>query len=408
MKRNTLLPSAPRRSFKIAPTSNVFRYKVGYIRDGKRYLSPDWRNNLIMDAGLNKAGNVTSWCGCFSNCFFGNNVSPVAVQRDSGVVTFTQASNVITASGGFFVAQDVGRLFKWGTGSAGTEAYITAYTSSTQVTVGASPDVAVGEVGTVWYVNSPTLSTVLQTTSTYGAEGGDNGTSIVANVMTHKRTFVGSAVGSGTTLTEIGFSHDSANTNLFDRDIISGGVALLTGDIPLAVAELIQTLNQTTPATAPDVGVGCNTEGDIQVEWISLNNGTGWSSVSTSGATQSSGGICLEPTGNGLMGAIIASFTFNAFSEGGSSPTGRNQYVQNYSNGTFTAGVFSREKSVTVPISGAIGNVYGFGIGAGGSSGNTLVSYNNAAVKFDNFFAKSGAQVLTFSFTVSWQRILTN
>lgn len=408
MKRNTLLPSAPRRSFKVSPVSNVFRYKVGYIRDGKRYLSPDWRNNLIMDAGLNKAGNVTSWCGCFAYCLFGNNVSPVAVQRDSGVVTFTQTSNVITASGGFFVAQDVGRLFKWGTGSGGTEAYITAYTSSTQVTVGASPDVAVPEVGTVWYVNSPTLSTLLQATNTYGATGGDNGTSVVGNVFTHKRTFTGSAVGSPTTLTEIGFSHNNNNTNLFDRDIISGGVALLTGDIPLAVAELIQTINCTTPVTAPDVGSGCNTEGDIQVEWMNMSNSTAWSSVNTSGGTIASNGICLEPTGSGNGGVILASYSFNTFSTSGTAPTGRNQFTANFTNGTYTDGVFQRTKNFSISISEAIGNVYGFGLGTQVSTGITISTPNYASIKFDNFFAKSGSQVLTFSFTVSWQRILTN
>jgi hypothetical protein len=407
MKRNTLSPSVPHRSFNVTPTSNVFRYKIGYIRDGKRYLSPDWRNNLIMAAGLNKAGNVTSCCQCFSTCLFGNNVSPVAVQRDSGVVTFTQASNVITASGGFFVAQDVGRLFKWGTGSAGTEAYITAYTSATQVTVAASPDVGVGEVGTVWYVNSASLSTVLQTTSTYGSTGGDNGTSVAANVLTHKRTFVGTAVGGATTLTEIGFSDGSTNSSIFDRDIISGGVALLTGDIPLAVAELIQTFNQTTPVTAPNVGSGCNTEGDIQLEWLPVGNGDAWSFVQTNGST-GSGSNALEPTGTGNGGVILASYSFNTFTTSTSTPTQRSQFGGNYTNGTYTAGVFQRNKNFSYSIADGNGTLYGFAMGGGSGSGTVFNAANFCSVKFDTPFVKSGSQVLTFSFTVSWQRILTN
>jgi hypothetical protein len=243
----------------------LFRYRVGYIRDGIRHITSQWRNNLIQDAGLDKMAS-TAYCDCFSTCLFGNNVSPVAVQRNSGVVTFTQASNVITASGGFFVAQDVGRLFKWGAGSAGTEAYITAYSSATQVTVAASPDVAVGEVGTVWYVKTPQLSTLLQSTSTYGSTGGDNGTSVVGSTITMKRTYTGSAVGSATTLTEVGFSNSASNSNIFDRDIIPGGVALLTGDIPLAVAELIVTFSPSTSTGQSNVGTGCNTTGNFVIE----------------------------------------------------------------------------------------------------------------------------------------------
>jgi hypothetical protein len=136
------------------------RYKFERIRNGK-VIESNWsKYHLITDAGLDKVASV-AWLNCVSTPIIGEGVSPTAVRRDSGGITFTQSGTTLTASAGFFSAADVGRLFKWGTGSTGNEIYITGYTSTSVVTVGTSATVGTPEIGTVWYVNTAALQTPL-------------------------------------------------------------------------------------------------------------------------------------------------------------------------------------------------------------------------------------------------------
>src|SRR4051812_11153701 len=136
-------------------TKATFRYRVGFVRDGKRHFVTPWRDNLILDSGLNKHAS-TGWASCFSTCIFGNQVGPTPVSRGPGAITFSQATTTITASGGFFVAADTGRLFKF---DSGEECYLT-FVSATQATASISRTVGSGP-GTVWYVNQTAVESVL-------------------------------------------------------------------------------------------------------------------------------------------------------------------------------------------------------------------------------------------------------
>lgn len=377
-------------------TKALFRYKVGFIRQGKRHWITPWKNNLILDCGLDKVASV-GWCRAFEFCLFGNQVAPSPVARNSGAVTLSQTTTTITASGSFFVAQDTGRLFKF---DSGEECYLT-FMDATHATASISRSVGSGP-GTIWYVNQTALESLFDATSTYGATGGDNGWSAVGNVTTNKRTYTGSSVAAPVTLTEIGFSHSGANATIFDRDIITGGVALIIGDIPLAVAELITTYTQNTVSAVGNVGTGFDSSGDFQltalakgssqtnVQWV--NNGGGTDGLFVNNPA-------LEPNTVPQLAVYTATFSIPAFTSGtvvsfGSGITANMETLQSYS-----AGNFYRDTISFFDISTPIGNIYGIG---------SHKDENAWAQKLTTFFNKTGAQTLTITTRKSWQRILTN
>lgn len=388
-------------------TSNVFRYRAGFVRDGKRHWITPWRDNLIQDAGMNKIGSSSlAWVQCFGTCLFGNNVSPSPIQRAPGIVTFTQTGTTITASGNFFLNTDTGALFKWGTGTGGVEGYIT-YVNATTVTYSVSQTVAVPTPGTIWFVNTPALSTLYATTSTYGSNGGDNSSSIVGNVVTHKRTFVGAAVAGPVTLTEIGFNDTTSNSNLFDRDIITGGVALTTGDQPLAVCQLIQTFTPTTSTAASNVGTGCDSTGNFLIEWLQDPSASSLAvgSVATNGNSNVGGVPYLEPYVSNVGGAIVgASLTLQSFST--SSGTLRTGQTVIPTLIGYVAGSFNRDKRYSLSISQANGTIQGVTLTPGGSG---ATSFNcGLTQKFTTPFTKSSSQTLVIDFNYAWARTLTN
>lgn len=397
----------PQASFsKDIKSSFVFQYRVGRIRNGIREMVTPWVNNLIMDAGLDKmASQLTP--ACFSTALFGAAVSPVATSRASGSAIFTQSGTTLTASVGFFVAADVGRLFKYGTGSAGAEYYITAFTSATQVTVNTSATVGTAIEGTIWYVNSAALTSVLQTSSTAGSNGGDNGTSVSVNVYTHKKTIVGTAVGSAVTLTEIGFSHNATNSNLFDRDIITGGVSLLTGDIPIVVCQLIQTIVPTTARAVGNVGTGFDTSGNLQLEWVPVGvaaSALSW--VSTTGAVSSG---FLDPTAVGQTFVMQSNYTAGAFSNSGTPPVVTNTYfVKDVVVNSYTNGTYALTKTSSLTISESNTTIFGFGYRGGQTPGAGVNNATNLYLKLTTSFTKNSTQILTFTWTFLWSRTLTN
>ncbi len=373
------------------------RYKFQVVRDGKVVYDFPFRNNLILDSGLNKAGSV-QWCNCFKVMLLGNNVSPVPVRRDSGGITLAQAANAVTASGAFFQAGDVGRLLKYND-SPGTEVYITAFTDSSHVTVGGPSQVVAAVSGTIWYVNETALSTLYATTSTYSTDGGANGSTAVGGVITHKRTIIGGAVGGTVTLTELGFSDSVTNANIFDRDIIVGGVTLVAGDQPQAVVELIMTYSPTTPLSVGNVATGYDSSGQLQIERLGLG-ANGISSVQSNGSTAT--GI-LDNNGSGGIVTIDATFTLSAFSTGAG--INHHGWASNYSLDAYSDGNFYRDLLIEFGTGESNFDIYGFAIGTP-STQNDATSY--ITQKFTAPFTKNSTQVLDMTFRKSWSRVLTN
>lgn len=382
----------------------LFRYKVGVIRNGKRLWLTPWKNNLILDSGLNKVASV-NWANCFAVCIFGNQVAPTPVSRNGGALTFSQSGTTITASGNFFVSQDTGRLFKF---DSGEECYLT-YVNATTATASISRTVGSGP-GTVWYVNQTAVESVFAYSTAYGSNGGDNGTSAIGNVITMKRTYTGAAAGGPTTLTEIGFNDGASNVNIFDRDIIVGGVSILTGDIPLAVAELIMTISQNTPQAVGNVATGYDSSGNFQVVGcgIGMGGGTQLSYVASNGSTVSSSNIShLEPSNTNLFGdfwVFTSTFTIPAFSNGQANiPVSTGAVASGGSVASYSSGNFYRDRTATFNISTGNGTIYGFVAHPGASDQATAY-----AQKFTSTFTKLSTQTLDFTIRISWQRILVN
>lgn len=389
-------------------TSMVFRYKVGYRRNGVNYFTHDWQDNLILDSGLNKVGTVF-YQTCWNTCLFGNPVSPNPVRRDSLATTFTVTGTSCVSSVGFFVSQDVGRLIKFND-AAGQEFYINAFTNSTTVTLSAVPSPAItAQTGTIWYVNQTALDTLFATTQTFQAGGANNGTTYVSNVMTMKRTFLGSAVGAPVTLTEIGFNNSVSNASIFDRDIIAGGVSLLTGDQPLAVAQLIITFHPETSTVAGNVGTGFDTSGTIIICGL---GGIASGQMMIQGVDTNGGGLPStgggEPSNNTTgLSTITGAFTLPAFSNGVGATIGAGTGTGASSTalGTYSAGSFFRDKVCSWITSAGNATITGFSLGSplnGGGVGPLLCQ------RFTTSFTKLNTQVLTLTLRASWQRILVN
>lgn len=205
------------------------------------------KKNLILDAGLDLVASER-WQDCIRYAVAGTGTAN-PTRRDSGAVTFTRAAATVTASAGFFVPADVGRLLKFNTGE---EMKITGYTSATSVTVSVSGTLA-ASAGTVWYINQTGLDTEVIRTNTYGSGGTDNTVTldVGAGQLIQKRTFIFPAEVGGVTYREVGWSNNySAGNNLFGRDVLAVPLVLVAGQQLKIVLELTLTLELLAPETA--------------------------------------------------------------------------------------------------------------------------------------------------------------
>ena len=162
-------------------------------KTGRTLKKSGWSKNTMMNHGLNVlAGNGALGPG-FAGVISAVNIGSSNTQNYTynAAITFTQAGTALTASGSFFTPAMVGQLFKYGTGTGGSEYYITAYTSPILVTVDTSAVLATPAAGTVWNVIMSDLLLPLFTTTAILSDPG-NGTIIptpgVAQ-LTRKFTF---------------------------------------------------------------------------------------------------------------------------------------------------------------------------------------------------------------------------
>lgn len=121
----------------------------------------------------------------FHLALWGTGTTPTYV--DSGAVTVTIAAGTATASAGIFTAGMVGELLVT---DDGTEQYITAFGTTTSVSVSGSNS-AVAQLFTVWAVNQVGLATEVKRTNTYLTGAGNCGTTSNTGTATRtlKRTF---------------------------------------------------------------------------------------------------------------------------------------------------------------------------------------------------------------------------
>lgn len=206
------------------------------------------KRNLILDGGLDMVAN-TVWASCFTHCAVGTGTRPT--KRDSGSVTFSRSGSEVTSSASFFEAQDVGRRLKFDTGE---EMRITAYTSTTAVTVDASGTLPAAE-GTVWYTNEAGHEDEKQRTAAVQTGPGKTGTLLSGPTVTMQRTWLFPPESGPVTYREIGWA-PGASGALFGRDLIPGvGDSLIAGQQYKVAVELSVTVGPyaARPSTSAEV-----------------------------------------------------------------------------------------------------------------------------------------------------------
>lgn len=365
--------------------------------DGSVARRSPWKHNLVLDQGLNNVA-TDFWAAQTGNCAIGTGVP--TLRRDSTPTTFTQAGTTLTASAGFFVSTDVGKIFKWGTGSAGAELRITGFTSATVVTVGTSATQSTPTIGTIWYVDTTGLVTETKRTNNCSLNAGDNQSTFSVDTWTHKRTFLFPVESGSVTYKEIGWSNQSAaGANLFGIDQISPGDSLSAGQQYKVIVSLTIKFSPTSPQAVADFGNnGFVTAGNAGFEGVD---------TSTIAPVTSNGGITatyadLEPCDKNSLSArgYLATATWTQSNLTGSTVAlpGGSIAKTSRSSAAYTAGTFYRDFS-NVWDTTVVATVFGIIIGA------SSIGFSD---KFTASQTKDGTHTLTVVFRLSWGRILTN
>lgn len=179
--------------------------------------------NLVMYPGITTMINGSrNFNGMMTYCRAGTGTTPNSESRDG---TFSRTGTTVSRSTGtgVFSAADVGRVIKFGSGE---EAYITGFTSSTEVEVRESGSIVATSI-VVWDTARTDLENyVLQTTTLDGGPGAnattvDNG----AGSVSYKRTYNFPVEVAPISYTEVGVSNNSqVSTPLFARIVLGTAV----------------------------------------------------------------------------------------------------------------------------------------------------------------------------------------
>ncbi len=371
------------------------RYQLSVINaDGSIAFALPPKNNLILDTGLDLPASYV-WASLTAFARVGTGTTPV--KRDSGAITFSRTGTTVTASANFFESADVGRLLKF---DSGEEMYITAFTDAQTVTVDTSGTLGASE-GTIWYVNQTVLVAQTKSTSTYGTDSGDNGTTYHAGSTAYifKRTYLFSVESSPVTYNEIGWAPTSSG-NLFGRDIISGGISLVSGQQLKVVVELTVRMRPNTATAYTNVITGWTQDGQCSIEWVGgcfasvLSNGNVIGSGSALDAVDGGGGRISLST---LSSALISPTESDPGSES-------NIAIKGVSLSTYTTGSRQRDKYCTFSISeGNSTNIRSLILGI--MSGTNKRAFR---VLLNANETKDSDHTLELRFRITWTRILVN
>ena len=381
------------------------RYKVQVVDSAGRVIEDrPWKNNLVLDQGLNQLCNGTaSLASCFTSCAVGTGTTPTYV--DSGAITVNILAGTATASAGIFTAGMVGELLVT---DDGKEQYITAFSSSTSVSVSGSNS-AVAQLFTVWAVDQTGLATEVKRTNTYLTGSGNCGTTsnVGTGVRTLKRTFDFSAEVSPQNYTELGWSYtNTAGSNLFSRVLITGGTVSVLASQQLRVVyelSILVTPNtaraETAPITGWPVSPATNTDGDYLAnsDGFGSDSGNPLSTVSTSGA--SGGAAFLEPSVYAFV-RLCSGSTMPAFGSGYTQ--GAQNQMTSGAFASYTSGSFYRDFTATW-IAASADRTDIRGISFGSEGGGTM-----AVFIFDQSQTKDDEHLLEITWRRSVARIITN
>lgn len=266
--------------------------------------------NLVMDIGLNalaRSTNATSPAEMSVACRVGSGSTSDKIA--SGAITFTQVGTTITASVGFFTSAMVGYIFKYGTGTAGAEYYITAFTNSTTVTVDTSATVATPTVATVWNVIRIAMETLLYSSSTYLTTAGACGTTFTANTASHKRTYNFAQQVASYNVNEVGYFNSTTGTAIHGRLVLGSTEVVAPTNFLQVVLTIVVTYSPGVPTAVGNVGTNIDTTGNAMLECC---NSTFFGTVASDGTTTlPAQGWAVDSAGgrNAQLNLQIASYT---------------------------------------------------------------------------------------------------
>jgi hypothetical protein len=234
-------------------------------------------HNLILDAGMDMPP-THSWANCVRCCSVGIGTTPTS--RPSGAITFAVAGTTITASAGFFISTDAGRILRINTPSRHLR--ITFFTDSTHVEfveawdLNPYPDLPGGAIGTIWYVNETGHQTEVLRTDSLSYAGGLGvayGSSWLVDTWTHKRTFLFPVATANYLLKEIGWGPSSHTGDpLYGRAIIpGGGDSLAIGQQYKVTVSSFITFSDATAANTLSSGTfDCSGNSKVESPYLSL------------------------------------------------------------------------------------------------------------------------------------------
>jgi hypothetical protein len=373
-------------------TSASIDYRLQVVEGDEVVNEIPFKRNLIIDSGLHRI-NSQKWTQQIEGVAIGSGSG--TTKRDSGSVTFARTGTTITASAGFFVAGDVGRLLRWDTGE---EVYITGFVSGTSATCATGPDIAAAQ-GTVWYVNLTGLVSLVETTNTVNMIGdtGFNGAWFNnGNQVVTKKTFITAARATPVTITEVAWGRYAGGVvTVFGMDFLDVPVSLGIGQSLRVTVQLTLNVSPYDSLIAvPNVGTNFNASGTLSCDrpWSSL----GLEYFTSSGAVDN-GGFWMRPELNDCRCANAAMTQ----SPGVNTALDISPYVVNSSKALETYGNnFTRELTCTwVPGALSGKTIYGF-----------YFSFNgcNISYKLTTPQTITADQSLKLRFKWVWGRTLQN
>ena len=376
-----------------------FRCDIVCAKTGRTIKRGREQTNLLFDQGLNNLATM-SWPALFNYFVLGTGTTPT--RRDSGVITFTRAGSVVTASANFFEAADVGRLLKF---DSGEEMYVTGFTSGTEVSVNLSGSLAASE-GTIYYVNRTSLGNESKRTNTLTSDSGDHGFSWngTTGVLSTWKTMIFAAETGTVTYREIGWSHAGSGANTINgAALLAGGGDTLVADQQYKVRlQLDRVISPRTPralATADVVDLWSGSAEEL-IEMVGLDV---WRTNGDAGPVTNQGTSGLEPQTALNVTLDQTSAALNPPAPVPFNPSGSVVIHQlNMTAAAYTSGAFYRDYTgVFSPTQGNSTLIRSLRVGSFGA---------------DRFFrllmdapqTKTSSQKLTLRFRKSWGRVLVN
>jgi len=381
------------------------QYKTMIVNpDGSIAKENDFTSNLILDTGLDAPAS-NAWQRLIRYCAVGTGLTPT--ERDSGTTTVTISGTTATSSIAFFEAADAGRLLKLDTGE---EYYITAYTSSTQVTIDTSAAHAATECS-IWYVNETGHSTEVARTAAVTTDSGDNGQILTGgDTVQFQRTFLFPAEVGPVTYTEVGWSWGTTGTDLFGRDLISPGDSLIAGQQYKVVVRLNLALSPSSSTAIADTSGGTwNTAGNHVIHAVYY----GFQLIQPDGDESVAEGALDVNNDSAIRtkcSLVAADWTLPAGPNIATSPGLLVVYAPTISDQpsttmpAYASGNYYRDKIAEFEVN--VGNTTARGVALHGGNGSS--QYCPYQLKFTTPVDKENTHSLTLTFRLSWGRTLTN